>query len=138
VSDKLGTEELLALLGEAAFIALAEAFGGRRILVPANIKAEHEIALAIGPEAAERLSRQIAPDVIRVPLARDLRARHYRNAGMSYGRIATMLGMTETSVQKMFIRLAKPATPAKPRPDFPRRAPAEQLPLFPDDTAKTA
>lgn len=100
--------ELVDLLGERAFIALAEAFGGRRLYVPRTIASDGEIASAIGMAAAQRLSDRKSPDYLRVPLARALRARHYRAAGFSNGVIATKLGMTETGVNSLFARMDGP------------------------------
>lgn len=122
--DRIGQEELLALIGEDAFIALAENFGGRRLYVPGRLPADHEISRAIGADAALRLSERISPDVIKVPLARELRARQYRAYGLSHGEIATRLGITETAVEKIFRRMDKP--PSKGCAIKP------PIPLFPD------
>lgn len=105
MSERLTTEELIALMGEKAFVALTETFGGRRLYVPGIIQADHDIARAIGADAARHLSERVAPDVIRVPLARDIRARHYRAAGLSNGAIASKLGITEPAVNKLFARM---------------------------------
>jgi hypothetical protein len=105
------TNGLKALLGDEAFVALAQAFGGTRLYVPATIDADHEIAQAIGLAAARRLSRRYAPDTIRVPLARNERARHYRAIGLSNAQIARKLGMAETGIDKLFARMTD--APAK-------------------------
>ena len=101
-------QSLLSLLGVDALVRLAERFGGRRLLVPPTIDAEHPIAVAIGPEAAAKLIRRYSPAVIRVPLVRDIRARYYRAGGLSNGEIATRLGVTETAVDKIFRRMDAP------------------------------
>jgi hypothetical protein len=101
-----GGPELVALIGEEALVRLAEAFGGTRLFVPVKMTARHEIAKAIGIEAARKLSDRIAPDVIRVPLAREQRARHYRGAlGLSNAQVARKLGIVEPAVNKMFARM---------------------------------
>ena len=123
MSDRLTTEQLIALLGEPAFVALAEAFGGRRLYVPTTIGPDHEIARAIGIDAARNLSERISPDQIRVPLARELRACHYRAAGLSNGAIGSRLGITETAVNKLFARTA----------DVPAKGSSPQLQLFSED-----
>lgn len=89
----------------AATIQLAQAFGGTRLYVPQAMHAGHEIVQAIGPDAARRLAERFSPDVIRVPLARQLRAEHYRAQGSSYAEIARRLGITESGVDRMFSRL---------------------------------
>ena len=66
--------------------------------------ADHRIAQAIGLDAAIRMTERLAPDAIRVPLAHELRASHYRAAGKSNAQIATMLGKTESGVEKLFAR----------------------------------
>lgn len=105
------SNSLKALLGEACFVALAQAFGGTRLYVPRAIAADHEIAQAIGLDAARLLSKRYSPDTIRVPLARNERARHYRALGMTNAQIARKLGMAETGVDKLFARMVDP--PAK-------------------------
>jgi hypothetical protein len=110
VSEQL-TESLKALLGIEAFVSLAERFGGRRLYVPKALGAEHEIVSAVGADAAAKLVRRYSRAFIRVPLARELRARHYRSQGLSNGEIASKLGITETGVDKLFARMSRP--PAK-------------------------
>ncbi len=100
--------ELATLIGEDAFVRLAEAFGGTRLYVPISINADHEIAKAVGLDAAERLVERLAPDVIKVPLARELRARHYRAAGHSNAQIARKIGITESGVEGLFRRMPNP------------------------------
>lgn len=112
--------ELEALIGEEALVRLAERFGGTRLFVPVKMTARHEIAQAIGVEKARLLSERLAPDVIRVPLAREPRARHYRARGMSNAQIARQLQITERGVEKLFQRL----------PDAPKKG--SQLTLFPE------
>jgi DNA-binding transcriptional regulator LsrR (DeoR family) len=122
MSERL-TTELTELLGETAFLALAEAFGGRRLYVPTDIPADHKIAKAIGTGAAALLAKRKSPDMFCVPLARDLRARHYRAGGMSNGEIATRLGITEKGVERLFHRMDAP----------PVKGSAAQLSLFSED-----
>lgn len=103
--------ELETLIGEAALLRLVEAFGGTRLFVPVKMSSAHDIAKAIGIEAALKMSERLAPDVIRVPLARELRARHYRARGQSNAQIARALGITENGVEKLFARMTD--APAK-------------------------
>lgn len=105
------TESLKALLGVDALVALAENFGGRRLYVPVSIAGDHPINQAIGADAATKLARRYSHAFIRVPLARELRARQYRARGLSNGEIASKLGITETAVDKIFARMDRP--PAK-------------------------
>ncbi|MBL45146.1 MAG: hypothetical protein CMN71_10650 [Sphingomonadaceae bacterium] len=107
MSEEL-TASLSALLGEEGLIALAENFGGRRLYVPGDIQSDHPIFKALGEERARKLTNLYSPAMIRVPLARTIRARHYRAQGDSNGEIATKLGMTETGVDKIFDRMDNP------------------------------
>lgn len=105
--DLAGRKLLVAAIGEAAMIALAEQFGGTRLYVPSRVGVSHPIACAIGSEAAEALRTYVgAPGYVRVPLARELRATKYRGEGLSNGRIAVRLGLTEGGVVSLFKRLA--------------------------------
>lgn len=97
--------ELEELIGEEALVRLAEAFGGTPLFIPQNMAAKHPIAEAIGLELAVRLSKRLAPDVINVPLAREPRARQYRDAGQSNAQIARRLGMTVKGVERLFARI---------------------------------
>lgn len=111
--------ELKTLIGEEAFIRLAEAFGGTRLYIPHSLDKQHAIARAIGVDAAQILVDRLAPDVVSVPLAREERALHYRECGKSNAEIARALGMTEGGVEKLFQR----------RPDAPEKG-SRQLSLF--------
>lgn len=113
--------ELKALIGKDAFVRLAEAFGGTRLYIPIAIDDDHEIARAIGIDAARAMVDRLAPDMIRVPLARDDRAMHYRAIGHSNAQIARALGITERGVERLFER----------RDDAPAKGSA-QLGLFPN------
>lgn len=99
------SEALLARLGAESFVALVEAFGGTRLYVPHTIADDHEIARAIGTAAALRLAQRYAPDTLRIPLAREFRARHYRAHGLSNAQIARKIGLGETAVNKIFARM---------------------------------
>lgn len=76
-------------------------------MIPVNISNTHKIAHAIGLEAARKLGAQFAPDVIKVPLCRELRARHFRAQRLSNAEIALKLGMTKTGVELLFKRARK-------------------------------
>ncbi|QPT09695.1 hypothetical protein [Sphingomonas paucimobilis] len=97
--------DLVELIGEAAFVRLAEAFGGTRLYIPSKLDPDHEIVEAVGKDAAILLVERLAPDVIKVPLAREIRARHYRARNWSNARIARALQITESGVEKLFRRV---------------------------------
>ncbi|MES0068769.1 hypothetical protein NKJ73_23625 [Mesorhizobium sp. M0074] len=110
MSDELRSAELLAMLGPADFVRLAETYGGRRLYVPASGD-DTDLAKNLGAAAAKKLARRYSGSYIRVPLARELRARQYRANGASNGEIAGRLGITETGVDKLFRRM--PDKPVK-------------------------
>jgi len=101
------SEELIDVIGEQSTIELAEAFAGTRLYVPPSVSDDHAIALAIGPSAADAFCKFYSSGTVRVPLLRELRAKHYRAIGLSNARIAVRLGLTETGVEKLFQRLKR-------------------------------
>lgn len=127
MSDRLG-HELLALLGNTAFVAFTEAFGGQRLYVPKSIGPDHDITRAIGETAARKLSARYCPAVLRIPIARWHRARHYRASGYSNAEIASRLCMPETSVERGFRRMDD----LPPKGGYVADEPLENLPLFPE------
>lgn len=105
---------LQAILGEEGFVRLCQELGGTRIYVAYTMRDDNDVVEAIGREAADKLSRALAPATIRVPLARRERALFYRRQGLSDARIARRLGMTENGVGKLFSRQADlPERPGK-------------------------
>lgn len=101
--DEQLSEALLALLGEADFLRFVEAFGGLRLYIPTR-DPHHKIADAIGSEGAERLVSAYGRAHIYVPLARALRAQHYRACGLTHQEIARRLGITESGVERLLKR----------------------------------
>ena len=99
--------ELIELIGKDATIALVDNFGGMRLYLSAQMRPNNKVVRAIGLEAAQALAGRFSPDVIRVPVARELRALHYRSQVMSYGKIAHRLGIVEPSVDRMFQRIKR-------------------------------
>lgn len=94
---------MAAAAGRDAAIALAEAFGGRALYVPARASKSHPIARAIGLEAARALSDLRGPGRVDVPLGptRDSfapRVRRYLAAGMAADAIARRVGCTRRTV----------------------------------------
>lgn len=118
VSDRLSAE-LLRLIGAADFIALTETFGGRRLFLPKGT-GRGELQGALSEASLAALSSEFAGSYIRVPLARDFRARHYREHGLSNAQIARKLLITETAVDKLFARMI----------DKPAKGGADQSDLF--------
>jgi DNA-binding transcriptional regulator LsrR (DeoR family) len=115
MSEAALSAELKKLLGLDDFVRLAEAYGGTRLFVPAR-DAETKLARTLGQAVAARLAERYAGTYLRVPLAREERARQYRQRNASNAEIARRLGITESGVDKLFSRMAdKPAKGVDPR-----------------------
>lgn len=112
--------ELIALLGEDDFIALAEARGGTRLYVPADPN-ESDLPDEIGMDATVRLSKEWPCGFIKVPLARQFRVIHYVKRGMSNRAIAQRFGMTESGVERLLKRVRENKPVLRPRKKDPRQ-----------------
>lgn len=74
---------------------------------PENDERRAVLVEAVGEVAAQKLIDRYASSYLRVPMAREIRAAHYRAKGMSNPKIAVRLGMTETGLDKLFSRIKK-------------------------------
>lgn len=63
-------EDLIETIGLPATIELTRVYGGRTLHVPMTLTQAHPLALAIGVQAAEALSRAFSQVQIEVPAAR--------------------------------------------------------------------
>jgi len=106
------TAELHELLGDEGFFKLTDVHGGIRVYIP-KVAPGSTLASEIGVDHTARLSKMFSGGYIRVPVAREFRARHYRTLGESNATIARRLGLTETGVEKLFRRAAKERVTAK-------------------------
>lgn len=97
-------ETLTELIGVRAYLALVEHYGGTRLFV-AKTPSRSGLSDKIGHEAAEKLTEAYAAEYIKVPLDRELRARHYKTQGLSNAEIARRLGITESGVERLFKRV---------------------------------
>lgn len=93
-------------LSVAEFVRLAEELGGARIYVPRRLRDDHELVIALGMDAARRISDAIAPAWLPVPLARRERALFYEAQGLKDQQIARRIGMTRGGVQRLLNREA--------------------------------
>lgn len=113
--DATVSGELKKLLGLDDFVRLAEAFGGTRLFVPARGD-RTKLERALGQDVAELLAERYAGTYLQVPLAREERARQYRERGASNSEIARALGITERGVERLFQRqLDRPIKGRDPR-----------------------
>lgn len=106
MADESLTAELRALIGDDDFIRLTERHGGTRLYMPA--RAQDTAIAGLDPKSLANLRDRFGGSYIRVPLAREIRARHYRQTAMSNAQIARRLGITETGVDKLFARMDNP------------------------------
>jgi len=116
--------DLLALLGEDGFFSLVEAHAGVRLYVPADLS-RSELSATIGNDAAHRLAKSYPGGYIRVPLAREFRARRYVSDELSNRDIAKRLGLTESGVERLLKR-ARKQKPLGPR----RKKDPRQIEMF--------
>lgn len=98
------TAALLKLIGPAALIKLTQQHGGTRVYINTD-PARSAVLELLGVKAAAKLAGRYGGDYLRVPLARELRARYYRAAGWTNAQIATQLGITEGGVNQIFARM---------------------------------
>lgn len=59
---------LYEVIGASALLALAREYGGRRLYVPKRVDGGHDIARALGVDAARRLAAHYGGETIDVPL----------------------------------------------------------------------
>ncbi len=107
INDDRLTQELIEICGDGGFLRLTEIYGGTRLFIPARPDAS-SVQNDLGVDIANRLAKRYGGAYLRVPLAREWRAMHYRSMGASNARVARALGMTETGVEKLFARTARP------------------------------
>lgn len=108
------TDELIELLGEDDFVFLCEQRGGTRFYVPGTDREQTDAETDLGSAIMGKLRPLYGSSYLRVPLGRELRARHYRKLGMSHAKIAVRLGMAETSVDRLFARMRKAERASNP------------------------
>ncbi len=98
--------------GDDAAVAVAEAYGGTTVYVPARrILDEHPLVLRLGREIAETLQRSTAGEQVYIPTSRALRCRTLHRQGRPVREIAGLLGITQRSVR----RLLRHLSPEHPR-----------------------
>ncbi len=98
---------LVDAIGEASMVLLSEQFGGQRLYIPRRFSGFHALTSIIGRRAANSLSDACAPAHIRVPIARELRIRRYFAEGMTLPAMASRLGISEHSTERLLERLRK-------------------------------
>lgn len=88
------------MIGPEAALALIEHLGGSRLYVATNDQSRSFIRLAeiISREAADKLRTAMGRDDLKVPLKKSWRIQIYRESGMSYGAIANILDVSQSTV----------------------------------------
>lgn len=100
-----GRHRIHQLIGDDAFLRLVEKFGGNRIYVSRKNVDGNLLGDVLDQEAIESLIDEYGGLHMRVPIAREFRALHYREQGLSNRKIAARLGMTEPGLNQLFGRL---------------------------------
>ena len=111
--------DLVAVIGEEAALALAAAFGGEQLYVPAAPGADHPISRAIGPAAAAELARHYHLTHIAVPLGAMRRARvlALAAAGLKPAAIQRETRFSRNFVYKVLAEARDGTAPAGRRDD---------------------
>jgi hypothetical protein len=100
--DSKIVSELRELLGDRDLIELLENTAGCRLYVSGI----ETLSVRVGEDIAKKLHARFGGgNYVTMPLARELRARHYRSLGFSNAQIARRLGVTERGVEVLFRRL---------------------------------
>lgn len=97
-------DALTKLIGAKGLVLLAEKYGGTRLYIPPSPN-RSQLVDELGADILTRLGQRYGGDYLKVPLARELRARHYRAIGLSNAKIARKLGVTEGAVNRIFQRM---------------------------------
>lgn len=97
------TDNMRRILGDDGLDRLAEAFGGRRLYVPAAPGPHHPITVAIGADLARKLGEAFHGVDIDIPMLPRTRAeiRRLDALGWTRTRIARELRITERWVYKV-------------------------------------
>jgi hypothetical protein len=101
-------EELIEIAGVVGAIRLCRHFRGRWVLIPATMHETHPIALIIGIEAAEALSRQRGGERIELPTessallsARNREISQQYLGGASVSQLAQDFGYTRAGIVRI-------------------------------------
>lgn len=97
-------DSLVRLIGLRGLLILSEKYGGTRLYIQPS-SGRSQLSEELGDEIAQKLGQRYGGDYLNVPLARQLRARHYRAIGLSNAKIARRLGITEGGVIRIFRRM---------------------------------
>lgn len=103
---------LSELIGLANAMKMVEAYGGRPKYIPQKIGIDHELAVLIGIDAAQKLAAEYPSTTITIPLsttgdharqaaARRARIRELKDQGLSHNQIARELRTTDRTVRKV-------------------------------------
>lgn len=102
-------QEIAALVGLPATLALVRAYGGTRLYVPKRFDPNHPIVKYVGHEAAAKLVASygglehfdLPKGDIAVKAARDKQIRAKRAGGTTHARLAVEFGLTERQIRNI-------------------------------------
>lgn len=113
---------LLDTLGKHGLRELLEHYAGCRLFVPKMDGEATIIIPRLSREVSLKLTERFSGDSLRIPIMRDFRALCLRNEGLTNGKIARRLGITESGVDSLFKRLrANRSTTGKPLSEHQRK-----------------
>ena len=98
-------QRIAARCGEDVMLAVAQRFGGRRLIIPARaMSPEHQLARVFGLRVAQLIASTMEPGPQMIPRARGVinraMAQRLRRSGLSHSQIAATLDIDLRSAQR--------------------------------------
>lgn len=110
------------LIGEAAAIAIAKKFGGRRLYIPAKPNSDHALSKVVGLENAQKLSQRFGNGRLVIPcgnlggaVGRRERIKKLLREGVSHSNIAGEVDVTMRTVERVAAEEADRVSNPQPR-----------------------
>lgn len=111
-------ERLAAVIGTGHAYELARRWAGTELYVPVKMLPDHPIALAIGFDAAQLLSKEFGNSRLRMPLEKSLLIDERNRllyadklGGMSFTKVARKYGLTRPAAVAVFRRMRESEQP---------------------------
>lgn len=130
--------EIAAITTSDVAIALARAYGGRRLYIPEQVPERHSLINLVGRPAALVIASSLGGERHDIPAARTILrwadAHRLRAAGNTHAEISAKLNITQAHVSKLLAGAPRGSLPAAGRDREIRRAQrstdARQMNLF--------
>lgn len=117
---------LKSVIGLSMTMKMVALFGGARVFIPKRLNPRHRLALRLGPDVAEQLSRHYGGETLTIPRAsRVLRQHRNENiimhyaSGVSVRKLSQIYHLTERQIYSILNQSPSPS----PNRNKPRNAP---------------